>query len=573
MKNSSTLSNFLKLALPYKWSYIGLFVMGILFISLDLLFAQTSRELFDLAPHIPRNSAQRILITFAVIIATQFILRYLNEWLGYYLNESVVYSMRKHVLVKIQHLPLKYFDENHSSKVNNVFFNQLETTKDFVVSSVQDIIKLPLTFILTGLFLFQVHYLLGIIALLASVLQVVSTRAFKKRLENSLRREAEVDEEIFYTVGETVQGIREIKTNQLEIYMDERLENCRNKGIVNTIRRVKLQTLRDIIKDTPAKIGYILGVGAGIYLMTAGEIGPGDLIAFITLIGKMVEPFNGIVDIYSSFQETMAKAKDLFEVMAEPTENYTEGKSIGDKIESLKFNNVFFAYSGSASDVLSNVCLEIKGGSTIALVGPSGGGKSTLVKLLYRFYEPQRGCISINDAVLCEYSIDSIRRNMSIVSQDIFIFDGNIFDNIVMGRKDITHNDVEEALNVSQAREFIERLPEGLNTKVGERGVKLSQGQKQRIAIARAVIKKSMILILDEPTASLDVDTEAAFQTALDSLDGERIKIIIAHRLTTIKNADYIVFLDNGKIAEQGTQDKLISLNGRFKDYRDKSMI
>jgi len=441
--------------------------MGISLILLDLIFAQNSRELFDLAPNIPLNSAQRILFTFAIIILFQFILRYLHEWLGSYLNESVVYSMRKNVLIKIQHLPLKYFDEHHSSKVNNIFFNQLETTKEFVVRSVQDMIKLPLTFILTGAFLFQVHYLLGIIAVGSSVLQVFSIRVLKKRLDKFMRLEAEIDEEVYYTVGETVQGIREIKTNQLEPYMEKRLENCRKKGILYTIKRVQLQTLRDIIKEVPAKIGYVAGIGAGMYLMATNTIRPGDLVAFITLIGKTVEPFDGIVNIYSSFQETMARAKDLFEVMAEPIEDYVEGKVIDGKIKSLSFNDVSFSYSENTSNILSHIYLDVKGGSTIALIGPSGGGKSTLVKLLYRFYEPNSGHIAINGARLSGYSIDSIRNNMSIVSQDIFIFDGTIRDNITMGRKDIPQSAIDNALSISQAIEFIGKLPDGLDTKVG----------------------------------------------------------------------------------------------------------
>ena len=547
--------------------------MGLCMILLDLLFAQNSRELFDLAPHISQNAAIRIIITFIVIAVLQFVLNYLNPLLTSYLNESVVYAMRKNVLVRIQHLPLTFYDENHSSKIHSIFNNQLERTKDFIVFSVLDMIKLPLTFVFVGTYLFRIHYLLGIVAFLASILQVVSSRVFKQQLESSVNRERQNDVDIAYTISETVQGIREIKTNQLESHMDERLEDCRQKGILYSVTSVKYRSLRNIIKELPTKAGYILGIGIGMYLMADNKIGTGDLVAFVTLIGKMAEPFNGIVSIYNSFQETMARARDLFAIMDEPCENYMEGNDIGDKIDTLQFDDITFAYNKDISDILSNVSFTIQSGSTVALVGPSGGGKSTLVKLLYRFYEPQTGQININSTPLSAYNIDSIRNNMAIVSQDIFIFDGTIYDNIAMGRKDVTQDDIEKAIDLSQSREFIDRLPDGIQTKVGERGVKLSQGQKQRVAIARAVIKKSKVLILDEPTASLDVDTEAAFQTALQRLDGEQIMIIIAHRLTTIKNADYVLFLDNGRIVEQGTQDELIQLNGRFKDYRDKSMI
>lgn len=561
------------LALPYKWVYLALFSIGIILIAADLAFAQNSRVLFDLAPQIPKNMVVRITVVFSIIIILQLGLNFIMNWLNSYLNESVVYAMRRNILDKIQHLPIKYFDTNHSSKVMNIFFNQLEATKNFIVFDVQDIIKLPVTFIMIGAYLFTVHYLLGITAFIASILQLVSNATFKKRLADSLEKQVKVTEEVFFTMGETMQGIREVKINQLEEIMDEKMKDSQQKGVLYNVSLTKYRTIRNIIKELPMKIGYVFGISAGMMLMINQKIGPGDLVAFITLLGKMSEPFNGIVRIYSNFQETMTKAKDLFRVMDEPEEIMTEGDEVSRKIETIEFDNVTFAYNDEAGDILKNVSFKIKGGSTVAFVGPSGAGKSTLIKLLYRFYNPQDGMIRINGRNLNEYSIKSIRSSMAVVSQDIFVFDGTIYDNIVLGRRDIKDEDLENALRVSQAHEFISKLPEGLNTKVGERGIRLSQGQKQRIAIARAIIKESKILILDEPTASLDVDTEASFQIAMERHDKEQTRFIIAHRLTTIKNADYIIFIDNGMIAEMGTQQELILLNGRYKNYREKSLV
>jgi len=572
MKKSGTFTSFLKLAKPFWWIYVIMLVVSVMLILLDLAFAENSRVLFDLIPDIVQSDAVRIVGIFIVVAVAQIILNLVHPLLFSYLNESVVYAMRQQLLTRLQHLPLKYYDENHSSKIHNLYFDQLERAKDFVVGRVQDIIRLPLTFILIGGYLFQVHYLLGITAFVSSALQVASSRAFKTRLQKIQGIETENFENLYHTMGEMAQGIREIKANQLEQLIDERLDNNRRIGIWSAFTRTKLQTIRENLRILPTKVGYVLGIIFGIYLMSINEIGAGDLVAFIMLADRMNGPFNSIVHIVGSWQETMARSKDLFAVMEEPYEEYSCGETL-DKVNLLTFDNVSFAYNSEMGEVLEDISFEVKNGATVALIGPSGGGKSTLVKLLYRFYEPQSGSILMNRKNLNEYSINSIRSNIAIVSQDIFIFDGTIYDNIVMGRNNITKADVDEALEVSQAWEFINKLPEGIETKVGERGIRLSQGQKQRLAIARAIVKKANVLILDEPTASLDVDTEAAFQTALSALVGERIKIIIAHRLTTIKNADYIIFLDNGRIVEQGTQDELLSLNGRFKDYRDKSMV
>jgi len=569
---SSTFTNFLRLAKPYWWIYAVLLIINISLILLDLAFANNSRVLFSLAPNIG-DQAMRIIMTFIVVSVAQLILNIVHPLLFSYLNEAVVYAMRQNLLMRLQHLPLKYYDENHSSKISNLYFRQLEHAKDFIVSSVQDIIRLPLTFLLIGGYLFQVHYLLGITAFVSSALQVASSRVFKKRLQKVQRAETDNYENLYHTMGEMTHGIREIKANQLEPLIDERLDNNRLLGVRYAYTRQMYQTLRNTLRVLPTKVGYALGIVFGVYLMANNTIDAGDLVVFIMLADRMTGPFNSIVNIVGSWQETIARSKDLFQVMEEPYEDYETGETLGDTIYTLQFDNVSFAYNEEAGEVLHHVSFKAKAGQTIALVGPSGGGKSTLVKMLYRFYDPQAGQISMNEKQLTEYSIDSVRKNIAIVSQDIFIFDGSVCDNITMGRKEVTAADVERAIDISQSREFIERLPKGLETKVGERGTRLSQGQKQRLAIARAIVKKSAILILDEPTASLDVDTEASFQTALNTLSGDGLTFIIAHRLTTIKNADYIIFIDNGSIIEQGTQDELLSANGRFKNYHDKSMV
>ncbi|KAI4453171.1 atp-dependent permease mdl1 mitochondrial [Holotrichia oblita] len=284
------------------------------------------------------------------------------------------------------------------------------------------------------------------------------------------------------------------------------------------------------------------------------------------------------------------------DLMSEEEEAYTDGENMERDIESIKFRNVSFKYEidedlmkdqrdelmfsdefdsekNNNTNILEDVSFEIKGGSTVALVGPSGSGKSTIVKLLYRFYHPQSGEILVNGKPITSYNVNSVRENMTLVSQDVFIFDGSVRENLILGRTDITDEEIENALKYSQSYDFVQKLSEGINTKLGERGIKISHGQKQRLSIARSIIKKANIVILDEPTSALDVDTEALFQKNLSEWSEGSTKIIIAHRLTTIRNADYVLFLDDGKVIEQGSPQELIRQNGRFREFWEKQFI
>ena len=561
-----------KPALKYKWCYVVLTLISLVLVIADLAFAETSRLLFDLAPNIPQNMAINIIISFVIIIALQFIFNFAETYVQSYFNESVIYEMRRETLGKIQRLKMEYYDNNHTSKITSTFFNQMEIVKDFVVDDVYNMIKLPLSFVIVGIYLFTVHPYLGITAVLASVLQPISNLMFKKPFFKALEDIRKTDHMVFTTMGEATQGIREVKINQIEAFFDARMKQGQIDGVRHELRKVKYDTLRGLFKKLPTRVGYVTGIAIGIFLMIAGHINPGDLIVFITLLNKVAEPFNGITQTYSNFQRSLRSANDLLLLIDEPEENYEIGESVSLPINDIWFDNVSFGYR--EIPVLNNVSFKIKGGSTVALVGPSGGGKSTLVKLLYKFYEPTSGEISINNALINSYNITSLRNAMSIVSQDIFIFDGTVRENLVLGREGVSDDDIINALKYSESYDFVMKLPSGLESHLGERGVKLSQGQKQRLSIARSIIKKANIIILDEPTSALDVETEYLFQQNIAAWATGCTKLIIAHRLTTIRDADYVLFLDDGTIVEQGSPYDLIKQeNGKFKEYWEKQFL
>ncbi len=577
-------------ALKYKWCYFVLAVIGIASIGLELAYAEVNRTLFSNIGLITVPMAIGIVSTFGLIILAQYIIGFLDNCISTYFNESVVYAMRRELLKRIEHLPLEYFDNNHSGKIINLFFSQLETVKDFVVSDVQALIRLPLSFVIISGYLFTVHPLLGFIAVFSSVLQPLSSFVFRKTYESSCDDVRMTTNNIFSVMQEVIQGVREVKINQIEDYFDRKMRELQKCGVRQNLRIVILSTVRWIIKEIPTKIGYLAGIGASVYLIIQGNIGAGDLMVFITLLSKVSEPFNGITSVISNLQGSLSSADDLIKLINESSENYDSGECGILPIENIEFKNVDFSYTVRDEEnedesltkkipVLHDLSFDIPVGKTIALVGPSGSGKSTVIRLLYGFYRTDSGKITINGRNIEEYNIKVLRSVMSVVSQDIFMFDGTVRENLVLGREDISEEKLMEALRYSESYDFVMNLPDGLETNLGERGIKVSQGQKQRLSIARAILRQSLlgeagVLILDEPTSSLDVETEYNFQQGIEKWAKNCTKIVIAHRLTTIRNADYIVFLEDGYAVEQGTPSELLSKeDSKFREYWQKQFV
>lgn len=560
---------FLKSVKRYRLLYIGTIGMQVALTIVSLMFAETGRRLFDLAPRVPTQILIAILSVFAVLTVSRIAIRFWSEWLGSYLNESVVYEMRRNILNHLQRLPLGFHEQTHSSNSVNVMNNELEIVKNFLVFDIQKLIALPISFVIVGVYLLSVHPLLGIIAFSVGPLQLLSNVVFKGKFMTASRLQNEVTRDVFFQIGETLQGIREVKANQLETRIDDKLRQIQRKGVEYNVLLTKVRSIRGIVKDVPGQIGYVLGLGVGAVMMGSGHIGVGGLVAFISLLDRVAEPFTTVVEVINNLQRFISGANRLHHVMGLQEEDVVTGDPMTGNAPEIKFHSVGFAYR-TDKPTLKDITLTIPAGKTTALVGPSGAGKSTLLKLLYRFYEPQSGHIQINGVSLQQYSISSLRSAMALVSQDIYLFDSSVADNISLGWEEVPREQLERAAKLAQAHEFISRLPEGYETRVGERGIKLSHGQKQRISIARAILRNASILILDEPTSALDVETEESFQRDLVSWAEDYTKIIIAHRLSTIRHADLVVFIEDGTIVEMGSPTELLTRNGRFRSYWEK---
>lgn len=564
-----TFRQFLSIIGRFKWYYAGAISAQLALTATALMFAEASRRLFDQAPDIPGRTIAWLLVVFMIVFVLQLGLTFVNNWLRSALNESVVYDMRRQVLNHVQRLPLSFHENNHSSTSINILRNELEIAKDFVVFDVQKLITLPISFIIVGLYLLTVHPLLGAIAIIIGPIQLISTLVYRNKFKQALHLQNTVSREVFFTMSEMLQGVREVKANQMEDMIHDRMTDIQRRGVAYNVLLTNVSTIRGIVKDIPSKLGYVAGVGVGMTMMASGQIGAGGLVAFITLLDKVSEPFTVLVDTINNLQRSVSGARRLFEVMDMNGENVTDGTPLPEAAPSIRYDNVSFDY-GEKANTLRNISFEVPAGRSIAFVGPSGAGKSTIVKLLYRFYDPISGQISLNGMPLPAYQLHSLRQHMALVSQDIFLFDGNVFDNIAIGRPGASREEVERAAQLAQAHDFITALPDGYDSEIGERGIKLSHGQKQRLSIARAILRNASILVLDEPTSALDVETESSFQSDLGQWATNCTKIIIAHRLSTIREADYILFIDDGAVVEHGTMEQLIAVDGRFRRYWDR---
>ena len=568
-----TFRRFLGTAKSYRWMYVVSIAMGLASTGQSIFVADTFKRLLNAAPNIPNALLRELMATLALLAVARVAITYTSGWVSSLLNESVVYSMRRTVLNQLQHLPLGWHENNHSSNAQNIMYQELEVTKSFVVSSLPEIITLPFSFLAAVGYLFSVHPSLALVALLVGPLQLLSNRMLRNRMDAAWERQRKVSRDVFHLIGETLQGIREVKSNQLEERVNRGMAEIETRGVAYNVEMTQLRSVRNICRTIPGEVANLVGIGLSAGLMAQGKIGPGGLVAFFTLLDRVAAPFTTIVGVVNNLQETVSGAKKLYEVMELPPEDTETGDELPQDAPEIVFESVNFTYEKAERQTLTDVTFCVPAGKVLALVGPSGSGKSTLVKLLYRFYDAQEGEIRLHGRNIREFSMRSLRKSLALVSQEIFLFDSTVRENITLGNLSATDEQIERAARLAQADEFVTALPSGYDSEIGERGIKLSHGQKQRLSIARAILRDASLLILDEPTSALDVETEAAFQSDLGEWAQHCTKIIIAHRLSTIRDADYVLFLEEGRVVEFGTPAHLLREGGRFRTFWEKQDV
>jgi subfamily B ATP-binding cassette protein MsbA len=562
-KNSKlkTIKKLLKFLKPYKFKLLSALIATF------VVSGTTGAIAYIVEPamnYIFINKEVRYLYIIPLTITLIFLIRGIFQfYVDYQVKSCALYiieNIRNLLYKKILKLPLEFFDKSQVGFLMSRIVNDVELIRRGIPIFITMTKRIVTSSVLLGVAFFQ-SYKLTLAALIVFPLIVYPIYYINKKLRKfSNKRQTKVAD-ISSILQEIFSSMMIIKSSATENKEIEKF-NAENKRL----RKITLKGEVYNIITTPA-MELCLGIGVSFVLLYGGslvikgEMTPGDLFSFITAITLVFNPLTKIGNANIQFQESIVGAERVFSMLDSPDikEEQVGKIEIKEPFKRLKFENISFTYPSSVEPALKNINFEVKRGEKIAIVGPSGSGKSTIVKLITRFYTPNDGKILINDKDISEFTLESLRRYVSIITQGSTLFRTTIKENIKYGIDNVDDEEIKRAAKIAYADIFIENLPEKYDTVVGERGSTLSEGQKQRIIIARALLKNPELLILDEATSALDMESEFLVRKAIENLLKDRTAIIIAHRITTILNSDRIIVIGNGEIVDQGTHDELLS--------------
>ncbi|MCL2629700.1 MAG: ABC transporter ATP-binding protein/permease [Alphaproteobacteria bacterium] len=477
-------------------------------------------------------------------------------------------AFRRRIYAHVLRQDMSRFKKNNSGALMNMFSLQSAALMELVTKVLVNFIRDWVTiFIMIGLMIYYAAPLVVLLLFIVPGVMVPMVMILRKRAKNT-RRYFGIAASSAQWVLQSIQGIRTIQGYNAETDSKKRMGSIEDKAIHTQYKNIQLDGLRSPIMELMISLGLALSLIVGGVFITSGRMSIGDFTAFLLALTAAYKPAKSLTNISGGIQTGLIAAEALFGFI--DSEPLIKDKKNAKKLDASKGINVEFENVGFSFDddptrkILNDINLVVKSGQSCALVGISGGGKTTMVNLLERFYDVTEGSIKINGTDIRDYALESLRSNIAEVSQDVFLFDGSIEENIRFGKPDATHEEVQEASRIANVDEFVQKMPEKYNTVIGERGVMLSGGQKQRVAIARAVLKDAQLLLLDEATSALDTRSERMVQEALAKLMVGRTSFVVAHRLSTIVNSDIICVIKQGIIVEQGTDEELYALNGEY---------
>lgn len=559
-----------KIAKPY-WGYLIISAISLLALTgLSLLGPWLIRSLIGIITNISQYpNAKENIIKISLILILSYILgivfQFLRNYFSHYAAWHLVADVRMMVYDKLQNLSYRYFVDKQTGQLMSRVVNDTANLEMLIAHAVPDLISNLLILAGIAIILFIINPTLALLSLTPIPFLLFSSTLFAKKIMPIFRKAQKALADLNADLQDNLSGIREI---QLFNKQDKEYKKIKEKvynHINALLSALKLSAIFHPTVGFLSSLGNLIVVSVGGIMALSGKIQVQDIVGFLLYLGMFYQPINALAQILENVQQALAGAERVFEVLETEPEikekkNALELKDVKGKIT---FENVNFSYNPGVP-VLKNISFEINPGEMVAFVGPTGVGKTTIMYLINRFFDPDSGSIKIDDIDIRDVTLKSLHENISMVLQDVFLFNGTIFENIAYGKENATLEEVIEAAKIAHAHEFIERLPKGYFTEIGERGIKLSGGQKQRLAIARAVLKNAPILILDEATSSVDTETESEIQKAINNLAGTRTILIIAHRLSTVKRADKIIVLKDGEIVEIGSHEELMKKKGLY---------
>lgn len=548
------------------------FVLCISKLSICLFLADLINNAVQSAIELNMGVLSKYALQMLIVILTGTLVSYFSTYVYGLFKSRIMLDIKEYAINHIKKLPVNFIEDNHSGDIISRLTNDLTAVQNFIGEELFPTCVQLIGMVITSIFLVSISwklYILTFITLPPSLFIITRIskpmKAYFKEVSKSLGRANTIAQDAY-------NGISVIKAFNLEQFFHSKFTEPVEDGLKNNIQglhRLKFIPVFEILlRSVPASICLMYGA----FLAINKEIQPGQLLSFMYLIGNIVWPFASLPGIVTNITNALGTSERFFEIMDRPVERET-GISFSDMNSStcVAFKNVSFSYDGQRN-VLSDICFDVRKGSRTALVGLSGCGKSTVLKLISGYYDNYAGIMEVFGHDIREWSLQALRSKISYVTQDTYLFPASIYENILLGRPDATEEEVIMAAKAADAHDFIMELPETYETFAGEKGIKLSGGQKQRISLARAILRNAPVLLLDEPTSALDTLSESLIQKALKTFAEDKTTIIVAHRLSTIKDVDEILVIDNNCIVERGTHDQLLSINSLYSRLYEKQL-
>lgn len=558
-----------KEATRYKGLYILAILSTLLLTGVNLAAPKLLSEMTGIVGSGMNDEKLNHIVTLSVLLLLLYLLRIVFRFLSNYLAHKAAWylvgDLRDRMYCKLQSLDLGFF---HDKQTGDLMSRIVNDTRDFELlyaHMIPDMITNIMTFGGVLTILLVINWKLALITCCPIPLILISGVIFSKKVRPFFKASQKIMGKLNAKLQDNLSGLHEIQSFGQEAQEAALVSDNNFEQVRAMLRALKASALFHPSVEFVSSIGTVLVVSVGGYLAYLGQLSVEDIVAFVLYLSLFYTPISGLATWLENLQQSLAGAERVTLILDTPSaiQNKEGAKTLENVSGEITFENVSFHYSNKVP-VLKNISFTCKPGMMVALVGPTGVGKTTITQLISRFYDPVQGQILVDGNNLKDVTLESLRKNISPVLQDTFLFNGTIAENIGYAKPDATLDEIMSAAKAANIHEDILHMPDSYETQVGERGLRLSGGQKQRIAIARAILRQSPIIILDEATASVDVETERQIQSAINNMAGKRTIIAIAHRLSTIRNADMILVIHEGEIKEQGTHEQLIAKNGLY---------
>jgi ATP-binding cassette subfamily B protein len=515
-----------------------------------------------------KNTLHDLYVIAFILGASYFIrmlFRFAYSYLSHVASWNVVAELRATVYSHLQKLSLSYYHDKQTGQLMSRVINDTAVLEQLVAHSIPDLLTNVLVFVGVTILLLFINVKLTLLTMIPMPIIFILTFLFSQRIRPFFKIAQQKLAELNATLQDNISGIREIQVFNQQEREREKIYNKAMQHARSILKALLLSALFQPSIEFFTSIGTVIVVAFGGFLAVKNQLSIADIIGFLMYLSMFYAPVAVLARVTEEYQQAVAGAERIFEVLDDEPDikNSPHAITMKNVAGHVAYENVSFSYDKD-TNILSDISFDIQPGQMIALVGPTGVGKTTVISLLARFYEVSSGRVTIDGIDLKDITLESLHDNISIVLQDVFLFNGSIAENISYGCVKAKHEDIVNAAKIACVDDYIQSLPDGYDTYIGERGVRLSGGQKQRLSIARAILRNSPILIFDEATASVDVETEAQIQQAIQSLVGSRTVIVIAHRLSTVRRADKILVLSEGRLVESGNHDDLSASDGVY---------